>query len=147
MQDHEAARLEPIAHVDDEGRPLCNQVGDYLHLCDLDEFERLPKLSKCGRCERLLGHSSYTSPLSNNQQQLLAEISKRTPDRDSWCPVADLCKKKTSAGWTSLHRSLRRLEVRGHIERKTDNHNQGFVRLSDRNFSNSGQSFDIYTIS
>ena len=131
----------PMVHVDDEGQPLCNQDGHYLHLCELDEFERLPKLSKCGRCERLLGHSSYMSPLSDNQRQLLDEISCRTPDEESWCPAADLCKNKISAGWTSLHRSLRRLEVRGFIEKKTDSHNRAYVRLSGKDFVSNGRMF------
>ena len=137
----------PTAHVDVAGHPLCNQDGDYLHLCELDDFNRLPGINRCRRCERSLGHCLDTNPLSDNQQSLLAEISKRTPDRDSWCPVAELCKNKTSAGWTSLHRSLRRLEVRSLIEKKTDSHNRAFVRPSSKGHSGGEYLLDVYTIS
>jgi len=122
----------PTAHVDHEGRPLCNQRGDYLHLCELDEFDRLPGINRCKRCERSIGHCIETNSLSDNQQSLLAEISKRTPDRDSWCSVAELCENKTSAGLPPLHRSLRRLEVRGLVERRKDKHNRAHVRLSGK---------------
>jgi uncharacterized membrane protein len=61
--------------------------------------------------------------------------------------VADLCKKKTSAGWTSLHRSLKRLENRGLVERKTDQHNRTFVRLAGKEKPDNKYLLDVYTIS
>ena len=143
----ERVEIKLIAHVNDEGRPLCNQDGDYLHLCEPDEFNRLPKEYRCERCEQFLRHRMDINPLSDSQQQLLAEISRRTPDRDSWCPVADLCKRKTEAALTSLHRSLRQLEVQGIVEMRNDNHNQSFVRLSDKGNSTSGYLLDVFQIS
>ena len=97
-----------VAHVNDEDQPLCNQDGDYLHLCEPDEFNLLPKECRCERCERFLRHRMDVNPLSDSQQQLLAEISRRTPSRDSWCPVTDLCKKQTEAALTSLNVTVRR---------------------------------------
>jgi hypothetical protein len=88
-----------IAHINNEGRPLCNQDGDYLHLCEPVEFERLPKECRYKRCEQLFRHC-FNAP--NSKQHLLTEISRRTPDQDSWCPVIDLCKRKTEAELTSL---------------------------------------------
>jgi hypothetical protein len=142
----ERVEIKLIAHVNDEGRPLCNQDGDYQQLCEPDEFDRLPKECRCERCEQLLGYCRDTNSLMDGQQQLLTEISRRTPNGDSWCPVSDLIKKKTASGWTSLHRSLQRLEVRGLIERKTDSHNRAFVRLSNKGQSDSGRLFDVYQI-
>ena len=131
MQDN---KDDSRAHVNDEGRPLCNLDNDYLHLSEPDEFERLPKECRCQRCEQFLIHRFN---ISNNKQQLLTEISRRTPDQDSWCPVTDLCKRKTEAELTSLSRTLRQLEVEGLVEMRTDNHNKAFVRLSNkRNLTN-----------
>lgn len=141
MQDSDTTQT---AHVNDEGRPLCNQDGDYLHLCESDEFERLPKECRCKRCEQLLGYCGNGYSLSNSPQQLLTEISRRTPG-DSWCAVIDLCKVKTESAITSLHRSLRQLEVQGLIELKTDSHNQDFVRLSGTKHSGSEYLFDVFT--
>jgi hypothetical protein len=125
----EKQNIEATAHVNDDGRPLCNQDGDYLHLCEPDEFERLPKECRCQRCEQLF-RSSFI--LSNSKQHLLTEISRRTPDRDSWCLVADLCKRQTEAELTSLSRTLRQLELEGLVEMRTDNHNKAFVRLCNK---------------
>jgi hypothetical protein len=136
--------ITQIAHVNNKGRPLCSHDGKYLHLCEPDEFERLPKECRCQRCELFLGHRTTLNPLSDKEQQLLMEISRRTPDRDSWCPVTDLCKKKTEAVLTSLSRSLRRLEVQGLVETKTDSHNKSFVRLSNKNYSDKGRLFDVF---
>ena len=142
----ERVEIKLTVHVNDEGRPLCNQVGDYLHLCEPDEFNRLPKECRCERCEQFLRHRMDINPLSDSQQQLLAETSRRTPDRDSWCPVADLCKRKTEAALTSLHRSLRQLEIQGMVEMRNDNHNQSFVMLSGKANSGREMLFDIYQI-
>jgi DNA-binding MarR family transcriptional regulator len=84
------------------------------------------------------------NPLSDNEQQLLMEISRRTPGRDSWCPVTDLCKKKTEAAITSLSRSLRKLELQGLVETKTDSHSKSFVRLSDKGYSDNRRLFDVF---
>ena len=127
----------PTAHLNDSGRPLCNQAGDYPHLCEPDEFERLPKEYRCKRCEQLF---VSCRDISDNKQLLLTEISKRTPG-DNWCPVADLCKNKTEAVLTSLGRSLRQLEVQGLVEMRTDN----YVRLSDKGNSNS-YLLDVYKV-
>ena len=140
----ERDEIEQLAHVNDEGQPLCNQANNYFHLCEPDEFERLPKECRCGRCERFLRARTDSNPLSNSQQQLLAEISRRTPGRDSWCLVSELINKKTASSWTSLNRSLQKLEVRGLIERKTDSRNRAFVRLSNKGQSGIGQLFDVY---
>ena len=141
MQDYD---ISQIAHVNNEGRPLCNQDGNYLHLCEPDEFERLPKECRCQRCERFLGHRMDINPLSDNEQQILMEISRRTPSQDSWCPVTDLCKKKTEAALTSLSRLLRQLEVQGLVETKTDSHNKSFVRLSDKSYSDNRRLFNVF---
>jgi len=135
-----------IAHVNNEGRPLCNQDGNYLHLCEPDEFERLPKECRCQRCEQFLGHRTDPNLLSDNEQQTLIEISRRTPDQNSWCLVTDLCKKKTEAALTSLSRSLRQLELQGLVETKTDSHNKSFVRLSDKGYSDNRRPFDVFQI-
>ena len=143
----ERVEIMQVAHVNDEGRPLCNQNGDYQQLCEPDEFDRLPKECRCQRCEQLFGHRININPLSDNKQQLLTEISRRTPDRDSWCPVDDLCKKMTEAALTSLNRTLRQLEVQGLVEMRTDNHNNAFVRLSDKSHSENGRLYDVFQIS
>ena len=129
MTDSEKTQTWPKAHVNNQSRPLCNQDGDYLHLCEPDEFEKLPKECRCQRCEQLFRHCFN---VSNNKQQLLTEISRRTPDQNIWCPVEDLCKSKTEATLTSLHRSLRQLELEGLVMMRSDNHNKVFVRLSDK---------------
>jgi hypothetical protein len=147
MQDNQEPNTELTAHVNDEGRPLCNQEGDYLYLCEPDEFIKLPKECRCQRCERFLNHKTNINPLSANQQKLLAEISRRTPDQDSWCPLADLCKKKTEAALTSLNRLLRVLEVQDLVEIKADNHNKTFVRLKDKGYSEDGKLYDVFQIS
>jgi len=141
----EREEIEQIAHVNDEGRPLCNQVGEHFHLCEPDEFERLPNECRCGRCERFLRDRRDLNPLTNSQQQLLAEITRKTPE-DYWYPVTDLCKRKTEAELTSLNRSLRRLEVQGLVEMRTDNHNESFVRLSNKGNSTGGYLLDVYQI-
>ena len=140
MQDN---KEDSKAHVNDEGRPLCNLDNDYLRLCEPDEFERLPKECRCKRCEQFLSHRFN---LSNNKQQLLTEISRRTSDQHSWCSVIDLCKKKTEAEFTSLNRALRQLEVEGLIEMRTDNHNNAFVRLSDKRNSTNPYLLDVFQI-
>ena len=94
MQDN---KEDSKAHLNDEGRPLCKLDNDYLHLCEPDEFERLPKECRCQRCEQLL-RSSFI--LSNSKQHLLTEISRKAPNQDSWCPVVDLCRRKTEAELT-----------------------------------------------
>ena len=133
-----------IAHVNEEGRPLCQKDGGYLHLCEPDEFETLPKECRCQRCEQFLGHCMDIKSLSDNEQQLLMEISRRTPGHDSWCPVTDLCKKKTEAALTSLSRSLRQLELQGLVETKTDSNNMAFVRLCDKGHSDKTRLFDVF---
>ena len=140
----ERGEIEQLVHVNDEGRPLCNQVGNYFHLCEQDEFDRLPNECRCGRCEQFLRVRMDSNTLSNSQRQLLAEISRRTPGRNSWCSESELIKKKTASSWTSLNRSLQRLEVRGLIERKTDSSNRVFVRLSNKDQADRGQLFDVY---
>jgi DNA-binding MarR family transcriptional regulator len=87
------------------------------------------------------------NPLSENNQQLLTEISKRIPERDSWYSVTDLCKRKTEAELTSLSRLLRQLEVQGLVEMRTDNHNNAFVRLSDKSHFENGRLYDVFQIS
>jgi hypothetical protein len=139
MQDHE----KPIAHINNEGQPLCNLDSDYLHLCEPDEFVRLPKECRCQRCEQLFGHCLN---IADNKQQLLTKISRRTPDQYSWCPVTDLCKKQTETELTSLSRSLRQLEVQGLVEMQTDNHNQVLVRLSHKKHSSSDYLLDVYQV-
>jgi DNA-binding MarR family transcriptional regulator len=141
MQNYKEPNIEHSAHVNDEGRPLCNQGGDCLQLFEPDEFEKLPKEFRCQRCEQFLSHCLN---LSNNKQQLLTEISRRTPDRDSWCPVTDLCKSKTKAELTSLSRTLRQLELEGLVEMRTDNHNQSFVRLCDKGNSTNPYLLDVF---
>jgi hypothetical protein len=138
MQDYD---ITQIAHVNNEGRPLCNQEGDYLHLCEPDEFERLPKECRCKRCEQLFRHC-FNAP--NNKQHLLTEISRKTPDQDSWCCVTDLCKVKTQAELTSLTRTLRQLELEGLVEMRTDNHEKAFVRLSDKGNSTNPYLLDVF---
>ena len=132
------------AHVNDEGQPLCNKVGDYLHLLEYDEFEGLPKECRCKRCEKLF-RQCFNIP--NNKQRLLTEISRKTPTPDSWCPVTDLCEKQTKAELTSLNRTLRQLEVEGLVEMLTDNHNRDFVRLSDKRNSTNPYLLDIFHMS
>jgi len=129
------------AHVNDEGRPLCNQEGDYLHLCEPDEFERLPKECRCQSCEQVFRHCFN---LSNSKQHLLTEISRRTPDQDSWCSVTDLCRKQTEAELTPLSRTLRQLELEGLVEKRTDNHNQSLVRLRDKGNSANPYLLDVF---
>ena len=141
----ERVEIKQIAHVNDEGRPLCNQDGDYLHLCESDEFERLPKECRCGRCEQLLVQCEGIKPVPGKQQQLIKEISRRTPS-GSWCAVIDLCKRKTEAELTLLNRSLQQLEIQGLVEMRTDNHSKSFVRLSGKANSGSETLFDVYQI-
>jgi hypothetical protein len=140
MQDN---KEDSKAHVNDEGRPLCKRNGDYIHLCEPDEFDRLPKKCRCKRCEQLY-QACCNAP--NSKQQLLTEISRRTPDQDSWCTVTDLCKSKTKAELTSLSRSLRQLELEGLIEMQTDNHNKAFVRLCDKRNSTNPYLLDVFQI-
>jgi len=142
MQDYD--NTIQIAHVNEEGRPLCHQEGNYLHLCEPDEFEALPKECRCERCDRFLGNRMRLNPLSDNMQRLLMEISRRTPDRDSWCCVTDLCRQKTEAALTSLSRSLRQLEIQGFVETKTDGHNKVSVRLCDKGHSDKTRLFDVF---
>ena len=137
MQNYDTTQ---IAHVNKEGRPLCNQNGDYFHLCEPDEFERLLKECRCQRCEQLF-RSSFI--LSNSKQHLLTMISRRTPKPDSWCPLADLCKSKTKAELTSLSRTLRQLELEGLVETRTDNQNKAFVRLCDKRNSTNPYLLDV----
>jgi hypothetical protein len=136
----EKQNIELTAHVNDEGRPLCNQDGNYLHLCEPDEFERLPKECRCQRCEPLF-RSSFI--LSNSKQHLLTEISRKTPNQDSWCPVVELYRRKTEAELTSLNRSLRQLELEGLVEMK-ESHNKSFVRLSDKRNSTNLYLLDVF---
>jgi len=137
MQDN---KEDSKAHVNDEGRPLCNKVGDYLHLLEHDEFEGLPKECRCKRCEKLF-RQCFNMP--NNKQRLLTEISRRTPEQDSWCPVTKLCKKQTEAELISLSRSLRQLELEGLVEMK-DNHNKSFVRLCNKGNSTNPYLLDVF---
>jgi hypothetical protein len=137
----EKDEIQQIAHVNDEGRPLCNLNNDYLHLYEPDEFEQLPKECRCKRCEQLFRHCFN---ISNNKQHLLPEISRRTPDQDSWCTVTDLCKSKTKAELTSLSRTLRQLELESLVEMRTDNHNQSFIRLSDKRNSTNFYLLDVF---
>jgi hypothetical protein len=69
--------------------------------------------------------------LGSQQQRCLREIRSRA-DRDGWCAVADLCEKKTDAGWTSLYRSIRALLHLGLAEKRKDEHNRAFVRLTEK---------------
>jgi hypothetical protein len=137
----ERDEIKQIAHINDEGRPLCNRDGNYLHLCEPDEFEGLPKECRCRRCEQLF-RSSFI--LSNSKQYLLTEISRKTPNQDSWCPLTDLCKSKTKAELTSLSRTLRQLELEGLVEMRTDNHNKVFVRLCDKGNSTNPYLLDVF---
>lgn len=126
-------------HVREGQGPLCNQVGDFLNLCSRAAFDKAPAIKRCRRCEKLLGIVKYPwenelRTLSENQRRLLVEISSRTKGPDKWCFVAALCENKTNAGWTSLHRSLRRLQRRGYIEKKLGAHNRALVRLTDSLF-------------
>jgi len=138
MQDYDTIQ---IAHVNNEGRPLCNKDDNYLHLCELDEFESLPKECRCQRCEQLY-RVCFNVP--NSKQHLLTEISRKMPDQDSWCCVTDLCKMKTQAELTSLTRTLRQLELEGLVEIRTDNHNQTCVRLSDTRNSTNPYLLDVF---
>jgi len=131
------------AHINDDGRPLCNQNGDYLHLCEPDEFERLPKECRCQRCEQLYRHCFN---VSNSKQNILTMISRRMTDQDSWCVVTDLCKSKTKAELTSLSRTLRQLELEGLVEIRTDNHNQSLIRLRDKRKSTNPYLLDVFQI-
>ena len=137
----EKENIELRAHVNDDGRPLCNQDDDYLHLCEPDEFERLPKECRCQRCEQLY-RSSFI--LSNSKQHLLTEISRRTPDQDSWCPMTDLCKSKTKAELALLTRTLHQLELDDLVEIRTENHNKAFVRLSNKGNSTNPYLLDVF---
>lgn len=139
----EKQNIESTAHVNDEVQPLCSQDGDYLHLCEPDEFEGLPKECRCQRCEQLFRHC-FNAP--NSEQHLLTEISRRTPEQDSWCPVSKLRKKQTEAELTSLSRTLRQLELEGLVEMRTDNYNQSFVRLSDKGNSTNPYLLDVFQI-
>lgn len=137
---HDNQNIESTAHVNDEGRPLCNQ-DEYLHLCESDEFERLPKECRCQRCEQLFRHCFN---MSNNKQRLLTEVSRKTPDQDSWCCVTDLCKSKTKDELTSLSRVLRQLELESLVEMRIDNLNQSLVRLRDTGNSTNPYSLDVF---
>lgn len=141
---HSINRMEikQIAHVNEENQPLCNQEGDYLHLCETDEFEMLPKECRCQRCEHLYRHC-FNAP--NSKQYLLTQISRKTSGQDSWCPVTDLCKRQTEAERTSLSRSLRQLELEGLVE-ITTNGNEAFVRLRDKGNSTSAFLLDVFQI-
>jgi len=124
-------------HVRAGVSPLCNQVGDFLNLCSRAAFDKAPAVKRCRRCERLLGIVKYPwenelASLSENQRRLIVEISRRTKRPGQWCFVAALSENKTDSGRTSLHRSLRRLQHRGYIEKKLGAHNRALVRLTDR---------------
>lgn len=124
-------------HVKKESKPLCNQDGEFLELCDRAAFDKVPAVQQCQRCRRSLGIDRYPGDiqfeLSDNQKRLIMAIRQRTKESGGqWCPVAELCTKKTSSGWTSLHRSIRRLQHRGYIEKKLNAHNRALVRLTGR---------------
>jgi hypothetical protein len=129
----ENVEFKQIAHINDDGRPLCSNDSEYLHLCEPDKFERLPQECRCQRCEQLFRHCLNTP---TNKQYLLTELSRRTSDQDSWSAVTDLRKSKTKAKLTSLSRTLWQLEIEGLVEMKT-NGNDSFVRLSNKAKSNS----------
>lgn len=139
----ERGEIKQIAHINDEGRPLCNQDSDYLHLCEPDEFERLPKECRCQRCEQLYKHC-FNAP--NRKPHLMTLISRKTPDQDNWCPLTDLCKSKTRAELTSLSRTLRQLDLEGLVEMTTRG-NKTIVRLSDKRNSTNDYLLDVFEIS
>ena len=127
-----------LAHVDRGGKPLCRQAGTGLRLCTEKDFAKLVVGEKCLRCERSLGSDDYflrrVMSLGSQQQAYLREISGWTMNTrsDGWYPVAALCRKKTSAGWTSVHRSIRALVEIGMVEKRTDEHNRALVRLTEK---------------
>ena len=129
--DSEYNYLTGQLHIEKESKPLCNQDGEFLNLCVIEDFQKVPPVNRCGRCQRLID-VKYPWDISENQRRLLVEISRRTKGPDQWCFVAALCDNKTNAGWTSLHRSIRRLQRRGYIEKKVNRHNRVLVRLTDR---------------
>jgi len=122
-----------LAHVDRDGKPLCNQVGSGLRLCSEQDFAKLPGIEQCRRCERSLGGDDYgrLSSLGPKQQAYLRQI-RSTAGKDGWCAVAGLARGKGSGAWTSLHRSLRALVEIGLLENRVDKHHRTFVRLTEK---------------
>lgn len=124
-----------IIHADNKGKPLCNQSGDYLQLCSREDFDNSTPDTKCGRCMRMLGIPDdwhKTVYLSQRQEELLIAIYLKTDNAawGCWCFATDLIIDKSGGKWTSFHRSLRRLERRGLIEKKANKHNKVSVRLT-----------------
>ncbi len=119
------------AHVNRKGEPLCRQArGDGFRLCKKEEFLRLPPDQKCLRCEQKLGgrYARRAASLGPQQRRCLRQIKSMAGGR-GWCAVADLCEKKTDAGWTSLYRSLRALVKLGLVEKRTDARHRAHVKL------------------
>ncbi len=64
----------------------------------------------------------------------MRRIAERTGDDKigQWCAAVALSSNKTGSGRTSLHRSLRRLERRGLIDRRRSDRGRCMVRLTGR---------------
>jgi hypothetical protein len=134
-------KYDLVGHVHVRGehkRPLCKQAGMNLALVSAEAFKKIPAMKQCGRCRRALGIELYPGqlriPLSENQRRIVKAISARSETPGQWIPVAELCENKTSSGWSSLHRSIRRLQACGNIEKKTVKA-KAFVRLKKRNLT------------
>lgn len=123
-----------VIHVKNGAESLCKQTGLFLQLASAEEFQNLPPINRCHRCEKHLRLHRYGdgAPLSEKQRQLLVGISKTTGTAvgNDWWFAADLTSDKSDSGRTSLHRSLRRLQRRGYIEKKVNQHNRVLVRLT-----------------
>lgn len=130
--DSEYNYLTGQVHIEKESKSLCNQDGEFLNLCTIEDFQKVPPVNRCGRCQRLIG-VKYPDvySLSEKQKGLLIAIFRKTK-KDNWCFATKLSKNKSSSGRTSLHRSLKRLQHRGYIEKKVNRHNRVLVRLTDR---------------
>lgn len=130
-------------HIGEDGKPRCNNSGDYLRLRSIEEFKQLPILERCGTCNRLLAGKPAPwgrdfASLSDQQQSYIKAIAQRTrgaeesDKQDGWCLEIELTDDKSSLGKARLHRSLKRLELRGYVERMIDPKNRRLVRLTDR---------------
>jgi len=126
-----------MAHINKNGKPLCNQSGEFFELKTQKEFERIPFDERCLRCEKILGImqklpcENPLSGLGRNQEALLFAISKRTQGEKQWFFVADFCTNKTKkSGWNLLDKTIRSLQYRGLIEKKRE-HNRALIRLAD----------------
>jgi hypothetical protein len=118
------------AHVNRKGEPLCRQArGDGFRLCSKQEFVNLPPDQKCLRCEQKLGGRGSLAVFLGPQQRRCLRQMKRMAGGHGWCAVADLCSRKTDAGWTSLYRTLRALVKLGLIEKRTDARHRAYVKL------------------